>query len=158
MPLWVSKPTLCARWWLEQLPLDRLWLFPHGRNGEFWGYKPELLVLLRTWFACLFFVLHCNESLIVPELVSNRSVVGMASVCLASWACHQAALFTLYSRDHIRSSCSNNRTIDISDQLRSSWTSWRQEQQRIALAYDRRYRDDHVDARCFRLPMHTIRV
>jgi hypothetical protein len=104
------------------------------------------------------FVLQCSESHFFPEFVSDRSVVGMASVCLASWACHQAALFTLYSRDHIRSSYGDGSTTDISNQLRSSWVSWRQEQQRVAMAYDRRYRDDHVDAKYFRLPMHTIRV
>lgn len=82
----------------------------------------------------------------------------MASVCLASWVCHQAALFTLHSRDHIRSCYADGHSISISNQLRSGWASWRQEQQRVAMSYDRRYRDDHIDVQYFRLPMHTIRV
>jgi hypothetical protein len=87
------------------------------------------------------------------------SLVGMASVCAASLASHQAALFTRHCIDQHRLEGSSKDHQQYNGQTLSSlWSSWREKERRALLSYERENKDDYLDVKYFRIPWHTVRM
>jgi hypothetical protein len=84
------------------------------------------------------------------------SLVGIASVCAASWASHQAALFTRHCIDQRRLEGSSQQYN--SQTLSSWWSSWREKERRAILSYERGNKDDYLDVKYFRIPWHTVHM
>lgn len=79
------------------------------------------------------------------------TLVGMASVCAASWVSHQAALFSHH--------CIAYNRLDPSQRQKSSlWHSWKEKEERALLEYQWINRNDFLDVSYFKVPWHTIRM
>lgn len=68
------------------------------------------------------------------------TLVGLATVCAASWASHYAAIWC-------EQSCRQERLL--------SFVEWREQSRTAAVAHDRR---DSLDLKYVKIPWHTLRM